>query len=134
MDESIHQAKVRMGEAKKAITEARAAARNDKRKKARLVRKASALSSADLDRIKVLKRCGLSLPHDDVPVCIRDAAPGSASAGSGEGAPAQEREEEQAAPTEDEPDDESGGEDDREGDGKANKQTPEDLAADTRNE
>ena len=134
MDESIRLAKVRMADARKAITETRAAARNDKRKKARLVRKASALSSTDLDRIKVLKRCGLAWPDEDEPVRNRDAASGSGSAGSGKVALAQGRDEDPAAPTEDEPDDESGGEDVRKADDMAHKETPAEVEADTRNE
>ena len=134
MDESIRLAKDRISDAKKAITEARAAARNDKRKKARLVRKASALSAADLERIKVLKRCGLACEDEGEPMRSRGAASGSGSAGSERVAPAQGREEEPDAPTEDMPEDESGGENVRKADDRANKETSAEVEADTRNE
>ena len=129
LDESIRLAKERVECAKKAISEARTQARNDRRKKARLVKKASALSDADLDRIKVLKRCGLSLPHDDEPDCRRSAASGSGSAGSAAAPAAQERDEEPAEPTEDEADDQSNGEDDRNADDRARKQATADGQA-----
>ena len=59
LDESIAAARDAMKQAKKDMVEARRINKNEKRKKQRLLRKAAALSSEDLERIAVLKRCGL---------------------------------------------------------------------------
>ena len=49
------------------MAEARVQARNERRKKARLLKKAAALSPQDLERIAALKRCGLRDPSLGVP-------------------------------------------------------------------
>jgi hypothetical protein len=59
LDGSIRTARATIAAAQAAISKARTQARNDKRKKARLIKKASGLSASDLERIAVLKRCGL---------------------------------------------------------------------------
>ena len=55
---------------------AKAAQRNSRRTKQRLVRKAGKLSAADLERIAVLKRCGLYADEED----SSTTTPGSSSA------------------------------------------------------
>ena len=59
LDDSIAQAKAAMKAAQKEVAEARRVARNERRKKQRLLKKAVTLSPDDLERIAVLKRCGL---------------------------------------------------------------------------
>ena len=49
-----------MKSAQKDMAEARRQGRNERRKKQRLVKKAAHLSPEDLERIAVLKRCGLA--------------------------------------------------------------------------
>lgn len=65
IDDEIDQAN-RMAEVtKKMMLAARAAQRNSRRAKQRLVRRAGKLSSADLERLAVLKRCGLYIEPPD---------------------------------------------------------------------
>lgn len=52
-------------EAAKQVAQARKYARNEKRKKQRLMKKAASLTPEDLERIAVLKRCGLWQPSLD---------------------------------------------------------------------
>jgi hypothetical protein len=59
MDKTIEAAKVAVIEIRKAMGDARPLAKNEKRRRSRLIRKAAALTEADLDRMLVLKRCGL---------------------------------------------------------------------------
>jgi hypothetical protein len=59
LDESIAAAREAIKQAKKDMMEARRVNKNEKRKKKRLLRKAAQLSSEDLERIAVLKRCEL---------------------------------------------------------------------------
>ena len=59
LDDTIAAARAAMQKAQKEVAEARRAARNERRKKQRLVKKAGTLSADDLERIAVLKRCGL---------------------------------------------------------------------------
>ena len=59
LDEHIRAAQQAMKAARKQVLQARAAAKLEKRKKQRLMRKASALNVDDLERIAVLKRCAL---------------------------------------------------------------------------
>ena len=82
-DESIAQARAAMVKAQKSVAEARRVARNERRKKQRLVKKAASLSSDDLERIAVLKRCGLQLPATQVqaPGAEQPATAGSAPSG-----------------------------------------------------
>ena len=65
LDDSIAQARAAMHKAKKDVAEARRLARNERRKKQRLVKKAGSLSADDLERIAVLKRCGLTGKSSD---------------------------------------------------------------------
>lgn len=69
-----------MEEVKKAtklVMDARRAAKNEKRRKARLMKKASTLTAEDLERIAVLKRCGLWSPglSGVAPPAAEDAVP-----------------------------------------------------------
>jgi hypothetical protein len=59
MDKTIEAAKQAVVQARKAMGDARRLAKNEKRRRSRLIRKAAALTEADLDRMLVLKRCGL---------------------------------------------------------------------------
>ena len=80
LDGSIANARAAMLKAQKEVSEARRIGRNERRKKQRLVKKASGLSPDDLERIAVLKRCGLGGPgmaHEPPTF-----APASSSAGS----------------------------------------------------
>lgn len=87
IDDEIAQAN-RMAEVtKKMMMAARAAQRNSRRAKQRLVRRAGKLSSADLERLAVLKRCGLYIEQPDSGSAesssvASSAASSSASSGS----------------------------------------------------
>ena len=59
IDEHIATARQRMKEAQKMVSAAKAQARNEKRRKQRLMKKAATLTSEDLERIAVWKRCGV---------------------------------------------------------------------------
>lgn len=59
LDDRIAAAKVREAMAKAAVKAARNEAKNEKKRRARLVKKAAALSCDDLERIAKLKRSGL---------------------------------------------------------------------------
>ena len=58
-DAKIKEAARNIKEMGKAMAAAKSAQKNERRKKQRLVKKASTLSPEDLERIAVLKRCGL---------------------------------------------------------------------------
>ena len=60
LDANIREARATIQRAQAALSQARQQAKADRRKKARLIRKACHLSPADLERIAVLKRCGLA--------------------------------------------------------------------------
>jgi len=80
LDRSIEEAKEAMKKASKAMCDARAAAKNERRKKARLLKKAAALSPADLERIAVLKRCGLWDPSlGPSPAAAKERQPDAAA-------------------------------------------------------
>lgn len=81
LDEHIRAAQQAMKAARKQVQQARAAAKLEKRKKQRLVRKASALNVDDLERIAVLKRCAL-LMTPPAPGSEASAASSRASASS----------------------------------------------------
>ena len=74
-----------MKAAQKSVAKARAAAKQEKRKKTRLLKKASNLSATDLEQIAVLKPTGLWDPSTSGPpqpdqMCTRPSTPtGSAS-------------------------------------------------------
>ena len=59
LDASIEKARKAVQDAQKAMRDARATAKNDRRRRARLIKKAATLLAKDLDRIAVLKRCGM---------------------------------------------------------------------------
>ena len=59
LDDEIRQANSLAEMSRKMLSAARASSRNNRKAKQRLVKKASKLSPADLERIAVLKRCGL---------------------------------------------------------------------------
>ena len=65
LDASIEKARKAVQDAQKAMRDARATAKNERRRRARLIKKAATLSAKDLDRIAVLKRCGMWNPADD---------------------------------------------------------------------
>ncbi len=88
LDTTIAQATEAMKRANKAMHEARALARNERRKKARLLKKAASLSPADLERIAVLKRCGLWDPNLKAPLGVDAARPLCEGDADAEGAPA----------------------------------------------
>ena len=79
LDDSIAAARAAMQKAQKEVAEARRVARNERRKKQRLVKKVSTLSPDDLERVAVLKRCGLAN------LVTRHAASQSAAASSSAG-------------------------------------------------
>ena len=66
IDALIAQHMANMKNAKKLEAEAKKMVRNEKRKKQRLMKKASSLTPDDLERIAVLKRCGLWDPATGV--------------------------------------------------------------------
>ena len=63
IDDEIAEANRLAEVSKRVMQAARAAQRNSKRTKQRLVRKAGKLSASDLERIATLKRCGLFVPN-----------------------------------------------------------------------
>ena len=62
IDRNIKAAREAMKAAAKAVALAKANQRNEMRRKQRLLKKAAGLSSGDLERIAVMKRCGLFDP------------------------------------------------------------------------
>ena len=74
IDEHITKAQDTMKAAAKALARARADAKNEKRKKARLLKKASQLSMMDLGRIAQLKGMGMWDPAHGLPDVPGDAA------------------------------------------------------------
>ena len=62
LDLNIKAARMAMKTAAKAVQQAKAKQRNEMRRKQRLMKKAAGLSSGDLERIAVMKRCGLFDP------------------------------------------------------------------------
>ena len=81
LDANIRDARATIQRAQAALSQARQQAKADRRKKARLIRKACHLSPADLERIAVLKRCGFSgAERDSTTVEIPAAANADAAA------------------------------------------------------
>jgi hypothetical protein len=74
LDETIEKAQTAFREAQKAMAKARAEARYEKRKKARIYKKCAQLSAQDLERIAVLKRSGMWDPalqgHDVIAALV----------------------------------------------------------------
>lgn len=90
IDALIAQHMVNMKNAKKLEAEAKKMVRNEKRKKQRLMKKASSLTPDDLERIAVLKRCGLWDPASGVRMMSaseREAASADADAAAAAAAP-----------------------------------------------
>jgi hypothetical protein len=87
IDEHIAAARRKMKEAQKQVSLARAVTRNEKRKKQRLMKKAATLTSEDLERIAVWKRCGVD-PVTGMLSTSRAGANSSASSASGSATPA----------------------------------------------
>ena len=84
LDEHIRAAQDAMKAARKQVAFARAQAKLEKRKKQRLVRKASSLNVEDLERIAVLKRCALlTEPLPQGGLASTSSSPGSASSAGG---------------------------------------------------
>ena len=69
LDDHIRKAQDAIKQARKQVQTARMQAKLEKRKNTRLMRKASSLNIEDLERISVLKRCGLiqaaAAPHSE---------------------------------------------------------------------
>lgn len=86
IDKTIATFAATVKEQKKLAAEAHRLMRNEKRKKQRLVKKAATLSSEDLQRIALLKRCGLYVPGTEAPESGGDDVVGSATTPSSEGA------------------------------------------------
>ena len=82
LDDSIQQAKAAMTKAMKDVQEARRVARNERRKKQRLVKKAGILSAEDLERIAVLKRCGFGPLNSGTSTAASSSAASSSADGS----------------------------------------------------
>lgn len=84
LDDRIAEAKARESAAKIAVKAARTAMRNEKRRRARLVKKAAALSIEELEEIAKLKKAGLWNPglgaSSDAPVDRRDVSAAVAAA------------------------------------------------------
>ena len=76
IDSAIHECKQKLKEAQKKVQAARLHQRNEKRRKQRVVKKAASLSLEDLERIAVLKRCGL-ITEKVEDICVT-ASPGTA--------------------------------------------------------
>ena len=74
LDDHIRKAQEAIKSARRQVQAARVRAKNEKRKKQRLMKKASNLNVEDLERIAVLKRCGLVMAE-------ANASTGSTSAG-----------------------------------------------------
>ena len=87
IDEHIATARQKMKEAQKMVLAAKAQARNEKRKKQRLMKKASTLTSEDLERIAVWKRSGID-PIDGMLAASRATGSSRASSASGSATPA----------------------------------------------
>ena len=85
LDDTISEAKQAMKAAQKKVAEARKVGRNERRKKQRLLKKASGLSADDLERIAVLKRCGLdtTAAQTSATAQVKVMPPTAASASSG---------------------------------------------------
>ena len=87
IDASINECKNALKQAQKKVQAAKMEARNEKRRKQRVVKKAASLSLEDLERIAVLKRCGLiteqTLSQATAPkVAANVGGPASSSSGS----------------------------------------------------
>ena len=82
IDDEIDEANRLAEVTKKMMQAAKAAQRNSRRTKQRLVRKAGKLSAADLERIATLKRCGLFVADPTEPSTSSTSSAASSSSGS----------------------------------------------------
>ena len=94
LDDFIKNASAAMRAAQKQVNACKAQAKNERRKKQRLLKKAATLSPSDLERIATLKRCGF-VPDSEFPqpppsgTAAASSSKGSAEPPSGiEGGPA----------------------------------------------
>ena len=87
IDDEITEANRLAEVTKRMMQAAKAAQKNFKRQKQRLVRKAGKLSASDLERIAVLKRCGLFVDQTDAESTASGSGSASASSASS-GSPA----------------------------------------------
>lgn len=91
IDEHIAAARKAMKEAQKQVSAAKTQARNERRKKQRLIKKASTLTSEDLERIAVWKRCGIdpaSARVNGKGPCASSSSAGTSAASSAGSSPA----------------------------------------------
>ena len=85
IDDEISEANRLADVTKKMMMAAKAAQRNSRRMKQRLVRKAGKLSASDLERIATLKRCGLFIPDPtEEPTSSTSSDPTSSSSSTGQ--------------------------------------------------
>ena len=82
LDAYIVEATQAMKMAQKKVQEAKAKAKNERRKKQRLLKKAASLKAEDLERIAVLKRCGFVRADGTITEDVAAAAQRGAVAGS----------------------------------------------------
>ena len=86
LDKEISEANLLANMSRKLMNAAKNLERSNKRSKSRLIRKAGKLTAEDLERIAVLKRCGLYAEDDDADdrgdTDSQSAASGSASSSS----------------------------------------------------
>ena len=82
LDSSMRRAREEVKKAAAEVARHRAQIRIDKKKKQRLVKKAGSLSAQDLERIAVMKRCGL-WSHQDTQLNTSGAETSAGSASSG---------------------------------------------------
>ena len=80
IDSAIQDCKQKLKDAQKKVAAARLHQRNEKRRKQRVVKKAASLSLDDLERIAVLKRCGLVTEKvEDTAACVSPGTAGSST-------------------------------------------------------
>ena len=91
LDAAIQEAAMAMKAAQKRVQQAKTLAKNERRKKQRLVKKAANLQVEDLERIAVLKRCGLvigDVKKADGAAKVADNTAAASSATKGSSSPA----------------------------------------------
>ena len=86
IDAKITDLSVDIAKAQKLLKETKTLQRNERRKKQRLVKKAAGLSSMDLDRIAVIKRCGMWDPAQGVTFDFTSNVELNAAAAAADGA------------------------------------------------
>ena len=88
IDKQIMAAAVQIKEATVAMQGAKRMARNEKRKKQRLTKKAANLSVEDLERLAVIKRCGLWDPESGTTFTFKQSKPAAVEEDAAAVAPA----------------------------------------------